>query len=223
MKTQVLLTLLFVESLLAQQKPKLLYVADPLCSWCYGFQKEMDQVIDKYQDKANFEILVGGMGTENKKIITTDFAQTLQMHWAEVHEETGQNFDPKVLKAKDLVFNSEPICRAIVTAKSIDSTKGILVHKTLQKAFFAENKNITLLSEIQPYIAKLGMDTVLFAQKYNSQEMHTATQKEFDRVDKNGIGGFPVLLLVSDKKTVVITDGYTSFKKIDKKLRKRLR
>lgn len=223
MKAHLLLALLLVQSLFAQQKPKILYVADPLCSWCYGFQKVIDQVLDKYKDKTNFEVLVGGMGTENKKVITADFAQTLQLHWAEVNEETGQKFDPKVLKTKGLVFNSEPICRAIVTAKSMDSTKGIQVHKALQTAFFAENKNVTQLSEIQPYIAKLGLDTALFAQKYVSEEIRLATQKEFDRVEKNGITGFPVLLLVSDKKTVVITDGYTTFKKIDKKLRKRLR
>lgn len=224
MKVCIVLALTMLQSLLiAQQKPKIVYVADPLCSWCYGFQVEIDQVMEKYKDVANFEILVGGMGTENKKTVTPEFAGSLQLHWAEVKEETGQKFDPKILKTKGLIYNSEPICRAIVTAKSMDSTKGILVHKTLQKAFFAENKNVTQLSEIQPYMAQLGLDTALFAQKYVSEEMRLATKKEFDRVDNNGIDGFPVLLLVSEKKTVVITDGYAKFKRINKKLKKRLR
>ncbi|HTF80760.1 MAG TPA: DsbA family protein, partial [Cytophagales bacterium] len=118
---------------------------------------------------------------------------------------------------------SEPLCRAIVTAKMLDSTKALSMHKALQKAFYSQNKNVTLWDNIKECVSQLGMDTVLFARKYHSEEMRAKTQQEFATVEKNGIAGFPALLLVIDNKTILVTDGYTKFKQLDKKLKSELK
>lgn len=33
--------------MIAQEKAKLIYIGDPLCSWCYGFSEEFSQVVDQ--------------------------------------------------------------------------------------------------------------------------------------------------------------------------------
>lgn len=38
---------------------KLIYVGDPMCSWCYGFGKELSALVAHVPD-LNLEIVVGG-------------------------------------------------------------------------------------------------------------------------------------------------------------------
>lgn len=206
----------------SQQTPKIIYIADPLCSWCYGFQMEIDKVIEKYKGICNLEIVVGGMGIGNQKPLNQEFIESLQDHWREVKEESGQEFDLNILKTKGLIYNSEPLCRAIVTAKSMDSTKAIYMHKALQKAFYAQNKNVTQIQELKKCAQEIGLDSLEFSKRYDSEELKKKTQEEFDRVERNGVAGFPVLLLAVGQKTIIITDGYTKFRKLDKKLKKEL-
>jgi putative protein-disulfide isomerase len=218
--------LLFFVGLFAafsQQTPKIIYIADPLCSWCYGFQVEIDKVIEKYKSTCKLEIVVGGMGIGNQKPLNQEFIESLQDHWDQVKEESGQVFDHNILKTKGLIYNSEPLCRAIVTAKSMDSSKAIYMHKALQKAFYAQNRNVTEIQELKKCAQEIGLDSVEFSKKYDSDELKKKTQEEFDRVERNGVTGFPVLLLAIGPKTILITDGYTKFSKLDKKLKKELR
>lgn len=206
----------------SQQTPKIIYIADPLCSWCYGFQVEIDKVIEKYKADCAFEIVVGGMGIENQKPLNQEFIESLQDHWDEVKEESGQQFDFNILKTKGLIYNSEPLCRAIVTAKSMDSSKAIYMHKALQKAFYAQNQNVTQIQALIKCAQEIGLDTAEFSRRFDSEELKKKTQEEFDRVERNGVTGFPVLLLAVGQKTIIITDGYTKFAKLDKKLKKEL-
>jgi putative protein-disulfide isomerase len=224
MKKLKIITLLFFGlTLLGQNKPKLVYIADPLCSWCYGFQPEMDKILAAYGQTCDLEIVAGGMGIGNKKPLDQEFKESLQDHWKQIKELTGQEFDHEILNTKGLIYNSEPLCRAIVTAKDIDSTKGLAMHKMLQKYFYAKNKNVTLLENIKLCALELKLDTATFIKTYNSEKIKKATQADFDRVERNGIEGFPALILVKNDKPIIIAEGYTKFKKIDKKLKKLLK
>lgn len=206
-----------------KQKNKFIYIVDPLCSWCYGFQLEIDKVLSHYGDSLELELLVGGMGIGNKKVIDQELRESLIDHWQAVHKHTGQIFDNRIVKSKKLIYNSEPICRAIVATKSLDSAKVLKMHKSLQTAFYAQNKNVTLYSEIQNVAFALGLDTVQFKKMYFSEENNKRTTEEFKRVEKNGVETFPILILSTPKEAILLTEGYATHKEIEKKLKKILK
>jgi putative protein-disulfide isomerase len=204
-------------------KPKLIYIADPLCSWCYGFQSELDKVLHQYADSLQIELVVGGMGIGNKKILDQEFKESLNDHWTQVHKHTGQVFDHKMINTKGLIYNSEPICQAIVAAKTLDSSKALTMHKKLQTAFYAQNKNVTKFPAILEVAVEVGLDTAAFREIYFSEANKKKTIAEFKRVEKNGVDTFPVLILVSKKETILINEGYNSHKDVIKKLKKTLK
>jgi len=39
---------------------KLIYIGDPMCSWCYGFGKELSEVMQSLPE-LRLEIVVGGL------------------------------------------------------------------------------------------------------------------------------------------------------------------
>ena len=46
--------------LLSESKMKLIYIGDPMCSWCYGFGKELSALLERLPD-LQLEIVVGGV------------------------------------------------------------------------------------------------------------------------------------------------------------------
>ena len=48
------------------EKPHLLYVADPMCSWCYGFSPVIGAVAGHFGDRLPVRLLMGGLRAGNK-------------------------------------------------------------------------------------------------------------------------------------------------------------
>jgi putative protein-disulfide isomerase len=51
-------------------KKTLLYFADPMCSWCWGFSFVMEKIHAKAKDKAELQIFVGGLRTFMEHVMT---------------------------------------------------------------------------------------------------------------------------------------------------------
>jgi protein-disulfide isomerase-like protein with CxxC motif len=58
---------------------QLIYVADPMCSWCYGFGPELQALLEMMPD-ANLDIIVGGLRAYNQEVMseaTTNHTRSL--------------------------------------------------------------------------------------------------------------------------------------------------
>jgi len=53
----------------AQEKTTLIYVGDPMCSWCYGFGNEISTVISTLGDRVEVEAVMGGLRPYNTETI----------------------------------------------------------------------------------------------------------------------------------------------------------
>jgi len=66
----------------------LIYISDPMCSWCYGFAPEISEIKEAYP-QYDFKVILGGLrpgGTETNK----DLGSFLDHHWKEVEKRTWQ-------------------------------------------------------------------------------------------------------------------------------------
>ena len=43
----------------------LLYFADPMCSWCYGFSPVISALADEFQDRLSLRVVMGGLRAGN--------------------------------------------------------------------------------------------------------------------------------------------------------------
>ena len=214
---------LFLVSILCfSQKPKVYYVADPMCSWCYGFTPQFEKIYEKYSKLVDFEIIVGGLNTETNKKLDLEMRDSFKDHWQHIHKETGMPFDYAILNEKDLVYNTELPCRAVVAVKNLDYSLHIRYFKLLQKSFYTQNKNITKKEVVAQIASELGIDKETFLKKLDDPQIKVETKENFERVEKNGIEGFPTLIFVSDKETKLLNTGYTKHHKIEKMLDKLL-
>lgn len=203
----------------AQEKATLIYVGDPMCSWCYGFTNELDEAVGELSNEVNFELIMGGLRPYNDESMY-DLKNFLVDHWEEVHARTGQKFSYDILEQKEMMYDTEPACRAVVTLKSIEPSLVHTYFKSTQHSFYFQNKN-PLSSETYSELAqKLGIDKDTFESKFNSEEMKQAVKDEFSYAAQLGATSFPTLILKQGENYYLVSRGYSKSEVIVKSIRK---
>lgn len=191
----------------------LIYIADPMCSWCYGFGPELSTLMQGLPDLP-VEVVVGGLRPYNTQPMDENLKTTLLSHWHKVAEKTGLPFMDDALNREGFVYNTEPACRAVVTARKMAPTATLAVFQAIQRAFYAEGKDVTridVLSEIAAAtLTSLGVptDAAAFEAKMKSEESIMAAHDDFALTQKWGVNGFPTLVLERDGRLDLVTSGY---------------
>jgi len=185
---------------------KIIYIGDPMCSWCYGFGPELQKIKEKYP-KVELQLILGGLrphGTETMGKL----GNFLRKHWDHVKEASGREFSYDILDNKEFVYNTEPSCRAVETARSFDPEIALDFYDAVQKAFYYENKDTGKL-EVYLEIAKdFGLDQKLFAERFESAEMKQKTMANFELAASMGIRGFPSTVLQKGEQYYLLSNGY---------------
>lgn len=196
---------------------KIIYVGDPMCSWCYGFAPQLDQLVKKYKGKIELELVTGGLRPYNQTPIN-EMKDFLTGHWQEVYNRTQQPFRYDILDQSDINYDTEPACRAVVVVRSMNAEKQFDFFRRIQKAFYYQNKNLGIIETYYPILNELQLDKEEFAKRFNSQEYKDLVKKDFERAGDLGVRGFPSVLLETDGKLIVLSRGYTSAEQIEESI-----
>lgn len=204
---------------------KLVYVGDPMCSWCYGFGKELAALMQKIPDLA-LDIRVGGVRAGATDVLDDNGKQFRLTHWARVEEATGLPFNRKALIAREnFIYDTEPVCRAFVTAREFAPHADLLaVFHALQVAFYVDGLDTTngrVLAEVAAgALSALGhpINVEAFHERWNTTEMVAATRQDFIKVRAAGIRSFPTLLMEVDGQFVEVSPGYAPLVQLEERL-----
>ncbi|MFZ1748672.1 MAG: DsbA family protein [Saprospiraceae bacterium] len=201
------------------QNDTLIYFGDPMCSWCYGFAPELEKIKSAFPDTP-LEMVMGGLragGTE-KMLELRDF---LKDHWKEVQKASGQPINYAILQQSEVLYDTEPACRAVIIAGKMKPDVKYAFFKAAQESFYYHNN---LPNDIDTYVniaAKLGIDPVLFVKKFESIQSKSDAYSDFDLAQKMGVTGFPTLVAKIDGQLYLVTNGYQKAERIIKLLENR--
>lgn len=191
------------------EKPVLVYIADPMCSWCYGFQKEIEIVLERMGNEIEFRLLMGGLHQHTRQPMNEKFKEFLINHWREIALKTGQPFSFELLKNDNFIYNTIPACRAVVTSSIIDPGKSYSYFKEIQKAFFVDNYDTNNITTYLDIADKLNIKRSSFEYLYTSPVSNQKTLEQFSICLTLNARVFPTVLLQVHHKTKLIACGYT--------------
>ena len=177
----------------------LIYVGDPMCSWCYGFAAPLDALLADPQDTAPLQLalVMGGLRPFTTEAITHERADELAGHWHHVEQASGQPFSnapDAAIHAPGFVYDTEPASRATVTVRSLWPRLVWRYFKAVQRAFYAEGRNVTDPAVLADIAEALGIPRADFGRAFASQQMRDATLADFRQSQAWGIRGFPTLV-----------------------------
>lgn len=193
--------------------PTLIYIADPMCSWCYGFGPELSAVLNGLPEM-KLEVVVGGLRAHNTAVMDETLKATLLAHWRHVEEATGLPFSNDALAHEGFVYNTEPACRAVVAARLFAPSTPLPVFNAIQNAFYARALDVTrgdvLARVASTALAEAGIviDPARFQEVWASPEAITATLADFAQTQRWGVTGFPTLVLERGASLDLVTSGF---------------
>lgn len=189
---------------------ELIYVGDPMCSWCWGIAPELDRVTEARGDLP-FRIVLGGLRPgPNAREVDDRMAASLAHHWHDVAERSGQPFDTSLLETTGWLYDTEPACKAVVVMRQIDETLAWPIFKRIQRLFYADGVVPLGRSELEPVVGDFDVDANDYWSTFESDLATKATWRDFAQVHKWGIGGFPTVIYRNGDQGHVVTRGYTT-------------
>ncbi|MGL1889754.1 MAG: DsbA family protein, partial [Reichenbachiella sp.] len=153
-----------------KDRNKLLYFGDPMCSWCWGITNHLEAIVEDVKDTTDFELVLGGLRPGGGDEWNEEMKEMLKSHWGHVNEASGQPFDYDFFNKDSFNYDTEPPSRAVRVVRDLSPAKEWSFYKSLQKAFYAENRDIHDLNVLEEVCNEHGVDFTEFEPRFLSQE-----------------------------------------------------
>lgn len=197
------------------EAPRLYYFADPMCSWCYGFQPVIDQIRAEYGASYDIRLVMGGLRPGKlAETMTPARARIIRHHWRDVAKMTSQAFDEFFFERGNFVYDTEPAAKAVVVMEQLAPQHAYAYYHEIQQAFYAHNHDITSPDVLAALAAPYGVSAADFLASHQSENTHKETWGQFTFTAGLGIRGFPALVLEDKGQFAVITRGWQPFEQI---------
>ena len=188
---------------------RLVYFADPMCSWCYGFAPVIAALAERFEARLPLDLVMGGLRAGNTEPMRQQDKDYIRSAWTRVGAATGQPFDMGFFAREGFVYDTEPACRAVVTARRLMPHMALPFMARIQQAFYAESRDMTAAQTIAEVAEEAGFDRAGFAQAFASPEVRNETFRDFLTAQSLGIRGFPTLIAGSEERGyALLTNGY---------------
>jgi putative protein-disulfide isomerase len=198
----------------------LVYVGDPMCSWCYGFGVPLHQLLEQLPG-VPLAMVLGGLRAYNKEVMPATLKDTLHHHWEEVTKRSGKPFGTGQFDREDYIYDTEPACRAVVTIRTHAAEHTLAMYHAIQHAFYAMGRDITQTSVLADVWQELrenwgdsnttndvNFSRDAFVEAFESDSIKTQTRNDFAMVQQWGIRGFPALIAVVNGEAQLVANGY---------------
>lgn len=191
----------------------LVYVGDPMCSWCYGFAVPLNRLLARFSD-LQVQLVLGGLRAYNTQVMDVALKAKLRGAWAGVAERSGQPFSQTLFERGDFIYDTEPACRAVVTVREHAPRLALALYHAIQHAFYADGRDTTkaaVLGEIWDEVhgrSKQAWGHIDFLRDFDSQAMRERTRTDFAQAQRWGVRGFPTLLAMVEGHAQILTSAY---------------
>ncbi|RCS57465.1 DsbA family protein [Parvibium lacunae] len=209
-----------------------IYIADPMCSWCYGFGPQLSRFMAQFPD-AQIDVMVGGLRAYATAPLSAAARVEIRSHWDRVETQTGLPFcaaGQSPMDAPGFIYDTEPACRAVVAvryaqqqppvhisadqAPAEEAVKGQSPHlaldffHALQVAWYRDGRDITQQTTLAALATEQGLDETAFLTQWASPALQEYTRQDFLLAQKLGIRGFPALIGLYGGNMHLITSGF---------------
>ncbi len=205
-------------------KPKIIYVYDALCGWCYGFSPVIKSIYERYQDRFDFEVLSGGMMLGSRTGPISVVAPYIKTAYHTVEEITGIVFGEGFLREVEkgeMILDSEKPAIALSVFKSYFPQQAILFAHDIQNCINFDGKEPND-DEMYRYLAvNFSIDPDEFVHKMHEESFKQAAYYDFALAKQLQVSGYPAAFIQSaDNHFYMIAKGFTQLQDLEARIEK---
>lgn len=199
-------------------RPRLVYVYDALCPWCYAFTPVVQALVRHYGDQFDHEVISGGMvrGDQVREIGGEEEARELRESYRSITSLTGAQFGEAFFNnvaTRRRRLDSEPPAIALAAFRMIapERSQLDLAHALLRENFW-EGGDPTSEAFYRAIAEKLGLDPEAFLDAMGTDEARDLALYDFSLARQLGADAFPRLYLqTAEDYLYLVSRGYSAF------------
>lgn len=198
-------------------KPEIIYVGDPMCSWCWGMAPVVETLSGR--DDVSMRVVLGGLRPgPNAQQLDDELRRFLRAHWDKVGEVSGQPFSSRALERENWMYDTELPAIAVTTMRAYAPHQALRFFTRLQQAFYVEGTDITRMDEYPSLVAAYDVEPAGFVAELGTDTARARAWADFAEARELGVLGFPTLLLAVDGTLQVLSRGYASLDHFENQL-----
>jgi len=190
--------------------PILIYVHDPMCSWCWGFAPVLGRLMSSLPESVTVRRLLGGLAPDSDVPMHTSIRDYVQDQWRRIQREipgTEFNFDFWIRCAPRR--STYPACRAVIAARRQGAEFDSAMTRAIQRAYYLEARNPSEAQTLIDLARDIGLDEDMFARDLLSVDTDRRLRSEMKQARDLEVWGFPSLVMVEGGSRRPVTVHYT--------------
>lgn len=177
----------------------LVYVHDPMCSWCWGFDPVRRRLFESLPDTVTVRRLLGGLAPDSDEPMPPEMRDYIQGQWRSIQQRIpGTRFDFAFWTRCAPRRSTWPACRAVIAARQQGDGFDDRMTTAIQRAYYAEARNPSDASTLLELATELGLDGRRFRDDLGAAATDRQLRDEIAEARALGIQGFPSLVLTGD-------------------------
>lgn len=200
-----------LKSKVSDNKVKVLYFTDPICSACWAIEPQLKKLKLEYGNLFAIEYCMGGLlpswvnynggGIQNP----ADVAH----HWDEISDYYHMPIDGNVW-LEDPLSSSYPPSIAFKAAEMQDKEAAALFMRAMREMLFLEKKNIAKWENISIAAQRAGLDSERLRSDYDNGAQQLF-EKDLGISRQSGVRGFPTLVFYNENEQQTVVYGVKSY------------
>jgi len=196
-------------------KTTLIYVHDPMCSWCWGFADVYEELLEQLPPEVEIRRLLGGLAPDSDVPMPESMQAMLQQTWQRIEMTIpGKHFNFEFWNQCLPRRSTYPACRAVIAAREQGEQYDAIMTRTIQQAYYQQARNPSDIETLIDLANEIGLDADRFASQLSDAKTHQQLLDEIDSVRSLGIAGFPSLMLERGGRYYPVLVNYTSVDQI---------
>lgn len=186
----------------------LYYIADPMCSWCWGFSPVLEAVSGVLPDEIPIRYVMGGLARDSEEPMPEETRSYVQAQWRMVAERTGAEFNWDFWKVCEPRRSTYPACRAVIAA-GMQRPDGVeAMFHAIQRAYYLEARNPSDGETLVQLAGEADLDPDRFSADLVSGHTDELLQKDFELRRALHADKFPTMILEHDDNQLWLAYGY---------------
>jgi putative protein-disulfide isomerase len=175
---------------------RLYYVHDPMCSWCWGFHKTRERLLEKLPSSIEVVRLLGGLAPDSAEPMPDAMREYLQQTWRRIEQRIpGTSFNFDFWQVCEPRRSTWPACRAVIAARRQGAKYDEVMTYAIQEAYYRRAMNPADEDILVMLAGETGLDQAHFQRELRESAVQEQLQAEMQRGRAMGATSFPSLVL----------------------------
>ncbi|MGB0867342.1 MAG: DsbA family protein [Granulosicoccaceae bacterium] len=182
---------------------QLIYIHDPMCSWCWAFAPAWKEIQAKLPQGVETLVLLGGLAPDSDEPMPDQMQQYLRETWQRIEASVpGTRFDHSFWQVCQPRRSTWPACRAVLAAEALREGAAAAMTSAIQQAYYLQAKNPSDDAVLVALAGEIGLDEAAFSAELNSEANRQRHQGQMAQAQALQVNSYPTLLLRSGSQLV---------------------